>query len=84
MSTNDLIAGRIKVIDDLLKEIADERRKASMKGKRNVPQRLIANIMIKGHNEDIIKEACKIIEILTEENKGLSEIIDHIQSQPPP
>ena len=37
-----------------------------------------------GHNKDIIKEASKIIEILKEENKDLQQIIDHIQSKPPP
>lgn len=83
MNTNDLITERIKIINDRLQEIDGERGKANMKGKRNAPTRLIANIMIMGHNKDIIKEASKIIEILKEENKDLQQIIDRIQSKPP-
>ena len=62
--TNDLITERIKVIDDLLKQNAGERRKASMKGERNRGNRLTAYIGITAYNELIIKEASKIIEIL--------------------
>ena len=84
MNTNDLINERIKIINDRLQEIDGEKGKTNMKGKRNAPTRLIANIMIMGHNKDIIKEASKIIEILKEENKDLQQIIDDIQSKPPP
>ena len=78
------IAERVKVIDDLLKKIVDERPRTNMKGKRNTSNRLVAYICIRGHNEEIIEEACKIIETLKEENKDLSKTIDDIQSQPSP
>ena len=78
------VAERIKVIGNLLVQSAEERRRANMKGKGNAHKRLIGKICLRGHNEDIIKEAYKIIEILKEENKDLSQIIDRIQNKPPP
>ncbi len=83
MNSNDLITEKIKAINNRLQEIAGERGKASMKGERNAPTRLIANITIKGHNEKIIEETHRIIKILKEENEGLQQIIDRIQSKPP-
>ena len=81
--TNDLISERIKAIDELLKQNAGERRRASMKGKRNRSNRLTGYIGITAYNKLIIEEASKIIEILKEENEELSQSIKDIQSQPP-
>ena len=83
LSLNDFVSERIKAIEDFLKQSADERRRASMKGKRNRSNQLTGSIGITTYNKLIIEEASKIIEALQEENKELSQTIKDIQSRPP-
>ena len=83
LSVNDFVSERIKAIEGFLKQSADERRKASMKGKRNRSNQLTGSIGITPYNNLIIEEASKIIEALQEENKELSQTIKDIQSRPP-
>ena len=83
MSVNDFVSQRIKAIEGFLKKSADERLRASMKGKRNRSNQLTGSIGITTYNKLIIEEASKIIEALQEENKELSQTIKDIQSRPP-
>lgn len=80
LSVNDYISERIKAIEGFLKQSADERRRASMKGKRNRSNQLTGSIGITAYNKLIIEEASKIIEALQKENKELSQTIEDIQS----
>ena len=81
--TNNSISESIKSLKSLLEQRTEERRRANMTGKGNAHKRLGGKIMVKGYNEKIIEEACKIIEILKEENEELTQTIKDIQSRPP-
>ena len=73
------LAGKATKIKEILEDKAGEIPKASMKGKRNEGNRLIAFAFMKTHNNRIIEEASEIIKILQEENRNLQKVIDDIQ-----
>ena len=79
--TNDFVSDKTTKIKGILEDKAGEIAKASMKGKRNEGNRLIAFIRMAACNDKIIWEASEMIKALQDENENLNQIVADIQNK---